>query len=152
MSTNTAAIPQRVAIILNGPSNWDEWIEIVKTKTIEDEIWSYVDFSMEKTALSFFTRSTIPRSVNVNSQKAAFSLLSKDEKKELKLLWYDYKHQLATYKQQNAALSNLQIYIQETISRIYLFYVFKCETSYNMLIALKQRLLPTDQAHEVKLI
>jgi len=107
MSTNTAAIPQRVAIILNGPSDWDEWIEIVKTKAIEGEIWSYVDPSMEKAALPPFARPTIPRPVDVNPQKTAFSLLSEDEKEELKLLRYDYKHQLASYEQQNAALGNL---------------------------------------------
>jgi len=32
MSNTTAQAPQKVVIILNGPNDWDEWLEIVKTK------------------------------------------------------------------------------------------------------------------------
>jgi hypothetical protein len=100
MSTNQAsAVPQRVAIILNGPNDWDEWIEVVKTKTMGSKIWDYVNPAIAKDQLSILERPSIPRPIDVNPQKATISVLDEDEKEELKLLRYNYKHRLATYKQ-----------------------------------------------------
>jgi hypothetical protein len=31
------------SIILQGPSNWDKWIEVIKTACIKGDIWEYVN-------------------------------------------------------------------------------------------------------------
>jgi hypothetical protein len=61
MSANqaSAAIPQRVAIILTGPNDWDEWIEVVKTKAKAGEIWQYIDPSTAKDQLPNLERPSI---------------------------------------------------------------------------------------------
>jgi hypothetical protein len=89
---------------------------------------------------------------DVNPAQTAISGLKKDEKEELKLLHYSYKHDLTIYKQKNAVLEALQSFIQELISQIYLTYMFDCETSYNMLIALKTHIVSMNQAQKMKLI
>src|SRR4051812_9628851 len=46
----------------------------------------------------------------------------------------------------------MQSYIQENITRTYLTYTFKCDTPYDMLVALRHRVAPTNQACEVELV
>jgi len=115
--SNTQASIQRVSVILNGPNDWSEWIEIVKTKAKASEIWELVDPSIAKTALPAFQEPILPRPANVNPAKTTISSLDTDEKEELQVLRQDYKRKSRRYDQQRAALGNLRIYIQETISR-----------------------------------
>jgi hypothetical protein len=143
---------QRVTVTLSGPSDWDEWIEIIKTKAMGNKIWEYVDPSTPKDDLPTLQEPTIPRSRDVNPNKATVAQLDANELEELKLLCYDYKRQVAAYERKEAALGNLRSSIQETISRPYLPYTFKCETPYEMLVKLKQRIAPTDRAREVELV
>jgi hypothetical protein len=46
----------------------------------------------------------------------------------------------------------LRSFIQETITRTYLTYTFDCDTPYDMLIAMKQRVAPTNQARKIELV
>jgi len=152
MSHTTQAPAQRVSVILSGPTDWDEWIEIVKTKAMGNKIWEYVDPSTLKDNLSILNEPTIPRAGDVNPQKPTVDKLDANELEELKLLRYDYKRQIAAYERKDAALGSLRSFIQETISRAYLPYTFKCDTPYDMLTALKTRVAPTDQARKMELI
>ena len=93
-NNQTPASAQRVAVILTGPNDWEEWIEVVKTKALAGKIWEFVNLSTEKTRLPVLERPTIPMANNVNPAKTAISILSEDEKEELKLLCYSYKHNL----------------------------------------------------------
>ena len=148
---STAQTPQRVAIILNGPNDWDEWLEVIKTKAVGGRIWEFVDPRTNKDELPTLRRPTIPSAKDVNSEKSTLSQLTDDEKDELKLQRYDYKHQLALYERQDAALASLRSFIQETISRTFLPYTFKCDTTYDMLVALRKRVAPTDKAQKIEL-
>jgi hypothetical protein len=49
-------------------------------------------------------------------------------------------------------MATLRSFIQKTIIRTYLTHTFDCETPYDMLVALKQRVAPTDQARKIELI
>jgi len=152
MSHTTQVPAQRVSVILSRPTDWDEWIEIVKTKAMGNKIWEYVDPSTLKDNLSILNEPTIPRAGDVNPQKPTVDKLDANELEELKLLRYDYKRQIAAYERKDAALGSLRSFIQETISRAYLPYTFKCDTPYDMLTALKTRVAPTDQARKMELI
>jgi hypothetical protein len=44
-----------VAIILNGPNDWDEWIGVIKSKAIGNKIWEYINSSTAKDELSILT-------------------------------------------------------------------------------------------------
>jgi hypothetical protein len=48
--------------------------------------------------------------------------------------------------------ATLRSFIQETITRTYLTYTFDCDTPYDMLIALKQRVAPTNQTRKIELV
>jgi hypothetical protein len=49
-------------------------------------------------------------------------------------------------------MATLRSFIQETITRTYLTYTFDCDTPHDMLVTLKQRVAPTDQARKIELI
>ena len=76
--------------------------------------------------------------------------LSDVELDELKLLRYDFKHRLQLFERQDTALSTLKSFIQETISRKFLPYTFK-ESTHDVLVALRQRVAPTDRARKLEL-
>jgi hypothetical protein len=53
MFTNQASTTsaQRVAIILNGSNDWDEWLEVVRTKALGNDIWEFVNPATAKAEL-----------------------------------------------------------------------------------------------------
>jgi len=140
MFTNQASTTsaQRVAIILNSSSDWDEWIEVVRTKALGNDIWEFVNPATAKAELPTLAEPSIPTAADINPAKA-LDKLSEDEKEQLRLLRYDYKRRITSYDRQKAAIGSLRSFIQETVSRTYLIYTFRCESPYDMLVALKQR-------------
>jgi hypothetical protein len=142
---------QKSTVILSSPSDWDEWLEIIKTKAVGGEVWKFVDPTEVKDKLPL-TEPTIPTPQDVNPEKTSLAQLDDDEKEELRFKRFSYKRSIATYDRQKAAIATLRSFIQETISRIYLTYTFDCDTPYDMLVALKQRVAPTDQARKIELI
>jgi hypothetical protein len=152
MTTTSQPTTQRVAIILNGPNDWDEWIGVVKSKAIGTKIWEYINPSTAKAELSTLTEPNYPLSSDVNPAKTDPDELSGAEKEQLKRLQAEYKRKISLYERQETALGNMRTFIQETISRTYLTYTLDCETSYDMLVELKQRIAPTDRAREAEMI
>jgi len=39
------------SVILASPNDWDEWLEVIKSKANTNRIWKYVDLSIPKDAL-----------------------------------------------------------------------------------------------------
>ena len=126
----------RTTIILAGPSDWDEWIEVIKTKAEAGKVWDLVDPSIATENLKSLTRPEVPKPVDVNPEKNTVAELSSDELDELKLLRFNFKHQLQLYERQDTALSTLKSLIQETISRTFLPYTFNKKSTYDVLVAL----------------
>ena len=91
MSTTSQAATQRVAIILNGPNNWDEWIGVVKTKALGNKIWEYTDPSTAKDQLPQLTEPSYPLSTDVNPAKTDPNSLTRAESQQLKALQSEYK-------------------------------------------------------------
>ena len=145
-------MPKKMAIILSSPSDWDEWLEVLKTKAIGGKIWQFVDPSVPKESLPVLTELELPQPADINNEKTTVAELDNGEKEELKFRRHEQKRQQATYDKQDAAMASLRTFIQETVSRTYLRYTFKCDSPYEMLIALKKRVAPTDRARKLELI
>ncbi len=108
------------------------------------KIWNYVDPSKDKGEVKSLSRPEIPMAKDVNPDKNTVARLTPKEQDELKLLCFDYKYHLQLYEQQDIALSSLKAFIQETISHTFLSYTFKKETTHDVLVALKQQVVPID--------
>ena len=143
--------PVRTTIILTGPNDWNEWLEVIKKKAEAGKVWKYVDPSQEKDKVEALTRPNVPQAKDVNPAKNMISELTPDELDQLKTLGYDFKHRLQLYERQDTALSTLKSFIQETISRPFLSYTFNKESTYDVLVALRQRIAPSDRARKLEL-
>lgn len=140
---------QKVSITLNGPSDWDEWIEVVKTQALAGKVWEYIDPTKDE--VPTLEEPALPKPQDINSEKATFGLLTPEEREEYRVLRQDYKWQRDLYDRRDNALSSLRTYIQSSVSRSYLHYTFGTTTAREMLLELQKRLQPTDQLRELDL-
>ena len=92
------AVISHIQIILNSPSDWEDWIEVIRTRALGTEIWEYVDPSTKEDSIRILREPEIPTASTVNSDQTSISKLSEDEKKELKSLHFKYKHDLVKYE------------------------------------------------------
>jgi hypothetical protein len=148
MATTTTA--PKVHVILNSPSDWDEWFDIVKGKARNAEILEQVnvDLSQEPTPLALPEK---PLPSDVKEGVLTIDKLTADERETFKLLRDEYKTDLTIYHRQRAALNDIYDHIKSTLSRQNHSFILHKETPYQMLVALKKRLAPTDRARKLKL-
>ena len=163
MSTSTT----RSQVVLSSSEDWDKWIELIKTAALKAKVWTFVDPDTSKQQLPELVAPTRPSPGDVKESSTdsntpegtqtigsivKYSQLSEDEKQQLLLLQKDYEFDRKKFQQQEEALNDLRIRIQETVKRDYLSYTFKCNSAYDMLVKLKQRFAPLDNAQKRELI
>ena len=78
--------PQKTAIILAAPSDWDEWIEVIKTKAKAGDVWQYADPSTNEDVLPTLKEPYMPVPKDVNGEKTTIAQLTEEEKEELRTL------------------------------------------------------------------
>jgi hypothetical protein len=66
--------------------------------------------------------------------------LTDDELKKLQQLQITVKPELKEYEPKKRALNDLIKHIQETVFTTYISWIYDCDTVYDMLVALQQRL------------
>jgi hypothetical protein len=142
------ATSQRIAITLNGPEDWDEWIEVVKSQAMAGKVWDYLDPSKDE--VPTLTEPKLPTPRDVNAQRQTYGDLTQEEREGYRVLRQDYKWKELYDKQDNAPFS-LRTSIQSSISPSYLHYTFGTSTAREMILALQKRLKPTDQLRELDL-
>jgi len=71
------------SVILESPTDWDEWIEVIKLRTIAGKIWKFVDPYTRKEDLPALQAPDRPRPTDVNPTKAQFLKLDENQKEEL---------------------------------------------------------------------
>ena len=75
--------------------------------------------------------------------------LDKEEKEKLYILKADHRDNIKLYRKQLSAFNTLRSHIINSISYTYLIYTFKCTTTYNVLVSLKQRITLTNHARKL---
>ena len=140
---------QKVSVTLNSPSDWDEWIEVLKTQALAGKVWDYVDPSKDQ--VPALEEPLPPQPSDVNAQATTFGQLTQEEREEYRMLRQDYKWQRDLYDKRDNALSSLRTSIQSSVSRSCLHYTFGTSSAREMLIELQKRLQPTDQLRELDL-
>jgi len=152
MSDQAAVISaQRVTVILNGPNDWEEWLEIVKSKAREHDIWGFVNPATAKADIPNLEVPEISKATDVNPAATSIVKLEDIEKDIYRVLLSQFNRRISAYDQKILALRNLCTFIQGTVSRTYLCYTFNTENTYKMLAALKNRVTPTDLTRKTEL-
>ena len=141
-----------LSVILASPNNWDEWIEVIKSKANNNCLWKYVDPLTPETELPRLEEPVRASLKDANSRgKTKLLKLNEDEKEELRMLQADYRDNVKLYRKQLSALDMLRSHILSSISCIYLVYTFKCDTTYDVMVSLKQRVAPLDHARKLQI-
>lgn len=143
---------EKTSVILASQNDWDEWIEVVKSIAIGDDIWEFINPDTPESSLLPLEEPRTPMPADIDPRKTTFSSLDEDEKEELRELRRERRRKLEQYDRQRRAMKAMRIRIQETVSRTNLPYTFDCDTVYHMLVQLQQQLSPTDDIRERELI
>ncbi len=104
-----------------------------------------------KTDVSNLEVSEILKTTDVNSAVTSIVKLENIEKNIYQVLLAQYNHKIFVYDQKMLVLQNLCTFIQRMIFQIYLCYIFNTENVYEMLTALKNRVMLTDLTRKMKL-
>ena len=85
-----------------------------------------------------------------NPPNTTLEMLTSDERDTYKLLYGRYKDQLSLVNRQLDSLCQIRNYIVTSTSKDNMVYIKNHTTAYEMLVALKKRLAPTDNARKIE--
>ena len=148
MSTSTTT--KASTVILNGPGDWVEWIETVKTTAATGQIWEYIDPS--KKDVPTLSEPHMPEPKDINPAVTTIQGLSDVERFDLREQGELYRTNLNRYDRRRSALAELQRHIQTTVARPYVHHTHKCDTVHQMLVNLQKQLKPKDDIRRLQLI
>jgi len=138
-------------VILDRPSHWDSWIFIVKSIAAGGDTWKYVNLELGSEPV-IPGRPEKPTATDVNPAKSTTTSLTLAELDMYKVLLAEYREDLATVKQVLNTLQTVRNHVVTTISITNVVYIKDKSTVYQMLVALKKRLAPTDYARKLEVV
>ena len=94
-SSSQPALP--VTIILFSPSDWDEWLAVVKSKALMAEIWRFIDPLTDKQLRPILEEPAMPTSMTVNPTKGPYAELDTTETMQYKALLANYKYKVSKH-------------------------------------------------------
>jgi hypothetical protein len=112
--------------------------------------WRYInlDLDIEPVVPNWLE---MPTAMDVNLEKTLILALTATKKETLKLLIAMYKEELANTKQILDMIQAVRTHIVTTVSARNIVYINNKNTVYQMLVALKKRLAPTNYARKLEL-
>jgi hypothetical protein len=138
-------------VTLDQPSNWKPWLFVVKTIADGGDIWKYINPELD-TEPVVPNRPEKPTPQEINPNKPSILGLDAAEKETFKLLLSVYKEDLAIAKQVLDTIQTVRNHIVKTVSTKNITYIDDKTTVYQMLVALKKRLAPTDYAQKLDVV
>jgi hypothetical protein len=139
------------AVILDRPKDWQPWLFIVKTMAEGSDVWRYINPEIDTTP------AIPPRPIKPTIQQikaAATSLvdLTVEERDLYKLMLADYKEDQLINKQIRDAIQRILDHIVTTVSKENLYIIEDLSLVHTMLVELRRRLAPKDQARKLEVI
>ena len=138
-------------VILDRPAHWDSWIFIVKAIAQGGDTWKYVNPELG-TEPVIPSRPEKPTAAHINPAKSSTTSLTPAELDMYKVMLAEYREDLATVKQILDTLQTVRNHVVTTISVTNVVYIKNKSTVYQMLVALKKRLAPTDYARKLEVV
>ena len=145
-----ASLPTKTTVILDGPSDWDEWIFLINSKAQDGDVESPIDLNATEEPPRL-REPTEPEITHVKAAATSLADLSAGEREMYKILRDEYRTKLARYERKRVALIDIKNHILSTVSRQNLSYILDKQTPWQILTALQKRLAPTDCARKIEL-
>jgi hypothetical protein len=137
MSTN------QLSVILTGDENWHLWIELVKTKALETNIWQYINPTDLEGAILTHIRPIEPtfETVHLRPQGSQVPIVLADlspiEYAHYQELKHDYRDSLKDYIKKEEALAKMRTLIQNSIQSELITHTLNCPLARDMLLNLR---------------
>ena len=147
--TSTQAVS--TTVVLSQQADWDKWIDLIRLQACTGDIWEYVNPATKWNVLPQLTEPTFPTPSNVKPGTTSYTALSEDKKDKLQILQEKHKTTEKEYKKQKAALTSLKSYITNVVARNINTYILSIDSVYDALVALKERVAPTNSTHQFHL-
>jgi hypothetical protein len=136
--------------ILTGPRDWPSWISQIKQAARKHLLWPYIDPGKDLEDLEVLEQpSLIEATPEDDLRQSDLTIKQMRNIADRRKLW---ERSLRIYDQRTEALEELCIVIRATIHRNLLHYTEECETAWEMLRKLKDRVAPSDINYESMLI
>ena len=139
------------SVILEKSTDWHEWMIVINLKAESGEVKELInpELTTEPAPLREPDR---PKPSDIKQGVTSTTELSSDEREEFRFRRDDYKIELAKYRRQREALNSIKDFIVTSVARQHLSYLREKTTVYQMLVALKKRIAPTDRARKMELV
>ena len=139
-------------VVLVYSDSWEPFLFIIKTMASagKRDIQKFIDPSLTAEP-TLPTLAEPPTATSVVAEKTTLVELTADERETHKLLYQAYKDDNLRISTQLEALSKIQDYIINNISSNNIKIIQDKSTIYQMLVALKKHLAPTDRAKEFEI-
>lgn len=138
------------SILLEGPRDWDDWYEVVRTAAHVRGISSLIDVDADPPPHQP-TMPVRPRYQQVRAGVTSYADLEPEEKDHFKVLMSEYRIRMERYEKQQKALIDILDFIQATMGRNLRAYIHGKSTPVEILKALKKALGPTDRVRRLEL-
>jgi hypothetical protein len=148
MSSSTVS----TRMILDSPSDWDSWFYLVKSMSTTSgrDAWRYINPDLPtEPQLPEIPEDPSPESIAPTKQTVA--QLDKGELERYEFLYQDVQYAAARVTETLEIIGRVHEYINSSVSSRNLVYVRNKTTVYQILLALKKRLAPTDDARKFQL-
>ena len=136
-------------ITLDTPETWKSWLFVIKTMATGARVWEYIDPESLETPQTPI-KPIKPTPSDVNEGKTTLGELNTAEKETYKLLLADYKEESIEINRILDNLQAIQSHIVTSITSNNTAYIEDQLTVHEMLVKLKNRLAPTDQARKIE--
>ena len=134
--------------ILSKSQDWQRWYHLIKTGAINAEIWEYVNPDTTEASLPKLTAPIEPTVSSVRDTATSYDNLDDNLKLQLRDLKESFKRHYKEYREKKVAIANLVKRIQETVDERQHYLLEDLTDPHNMLVALKERLSPTQKIRE----
>jgi hypothetical protein len=134
--------------ILSKSQDWQRWYHLIKTGAINAEIWEYVNPDTTEASLPKLTAPIEPTVSSVRDTATSYDNLDDNLKLQLRDLKESFKRHYKEYREKKVAIANLVKRIQETVDERQHYLLEDLTDPYSMLVALKERLSPTQKIRE----
>ena len=138
-------------VILDTPKDWESWLVIVKTMAEGSDVWKFINPELDTTP-DVPPRPSKPNTQDINATAISLVDLSLGDRELYKLMLADYKEDHQINKQIRDALQRILDHIATSVAQDNLYIIRDCSTVHNMLVELKGRLAPTNQARKLDII
>src|SRR4051812_13234071 len=122
MSTDTQNVV-RTTIILDQPSDWEPWLQVITEKALAGKVWEYCDISKPKDDLSKLEEPVRPRVDEVKLGAQSVADLTSAEQGIYQEYLSDFRERRQNFRKKEDALGNLIIEISATIAKRHLYLI-----------------------------